>query len=329
MGTGAGGSASWRCPLYPQFPEISPENWEHPTDAGADRALAPLRVIDRPLKATIGRLNEFVVRELRIREKRAVTREDFPRILDLYNSVLATFDVAEPWPLYVAPMGGINAFAAGFDAPFLVLSQEALHLDDELLRVILAHEVAHLMSGHALRWAKVSLVMAQLSWLATPAVATVGGALAASVPSTLVMMVAMRELLRKGELTADRASVLAMGSPAPVVKMLNYVGSLRDKALDERIAAAKEQLNDTQRVAARQRLDRWLHMTDPHPTIRQRVRAVEDWADSPRYAEILAGQYARRGESVPRDPVSLHQRMRWGVKQVSLIGERVSAALAR
>lgn len=299
-------------------------------DASASRAVSPLQKVDTPLKMTVGRLNEFVIREFRLRERQEVTREHFPRVLDLYQSVLHTFDVPEPWPLYVAPMGGINAFAAGYNEPFLVLSKEALFLDDAQLRVVLAHEVAHLMSGHALRWTKVAFIMAQLSWLATPAVATVPGALVASLPTTLAMLVAMRELLRKGEYSADRASALAMGGAPEVVRMLRYIGSLRDKALDDRISAVQREMTPEQRTAAKVRLDRWLHMTDPHPTIRERIRAVEDWAESPAFQAILSGEYVRRGDPPPQQAaVSLRERMRWGVKQISNMGERLSAELAR
>lgn len=315
--------------MYPRFPEISPSNWEHPTDASADRAMAPLRVVDAPLKATMGRLNEFVIRELRLKERHEVTREDFPRILDLYNGVLDTFDAPQRWPLYIAPMGGINAFAAGYNAPFLVLSKEAMYLDDEMIRVILSHEVAHLLSGHALRWTKVAFLMAQVSWLATPAVATLAGAVATGLPATLAMLLAMRELLRKGEYTADRASVLAMGSAEPVVRMLEHIGELRDRALDERIGNVEREMSDDERAEAKTRLDRWLHMTDPHPTVRQRVRAVEDWAKSDAYAAIIQGDYLRRGQRAPRPPATMKQRVRWGVKQISLLGERVSAELSR
>ena len=171
--------------------------------------------------------------------------------------------------------------------------------------------------------------MAQLSWLATPAVATVAGAVATSLPATLAMLVAMRELLRKGELTADRASVIAMGGPEHVVRMLEYIGGLRDKALDERIDAVQREMNDEERAEAKVRLDRWLHMTDPHPTVRQRIRAVEDWADSDAYAAIVRGDYLRRGERPPRRPTTMKQRVRWGVKQISLLGERISAEVSR
>ncbi|MFT4977957.1 MAG: Zn-dependent protease with chaperone function [Myxococcota bacterium] len=291
--------------------------------------MSALRIVDAPLKMTMGRLNEFVIRELRLKERQEVTRESFPRILGIYMGVLRTFDIKDRWPLYIAPMGGINAFAAGYNAPFLVLSKEAMYLDDALLRVVLSHEVAHLMSGHALRWTKLAFLMAQLSWLATPAVATAGGAIAASLPATLAMLVAMRELLRKGELTADRASALAMGGGEEVVRMLEYIGGLRDKGLDERIDAVKKEMTAEQRVQAKQRLDRWMHLTDPHPTIRQRVRAVEDWATSPAFDAIERGEYLRRGEPVPREPVTMKQRVRWGVKQISQLGERLSAELAR
>lgn len=312
--------------MYPVFPQISPHNWEHPVDVSVNRMIAPFQVMDVPLKMTIGRLNEFVIRELRLRERTAVTPEDCPRIHHIYTGVLNTFDVSEPWPLFVAPMGGINAFAAGTRAPFLVISREALALDDALLRVILAHEVAHLMSNHALRWTKVGLLMSQLSRLGIPAAASLPGMLGVGLPSSLVLMLAMRELLRRGEYTADRASTVAMGGAKDVVRMLDHVGRLQEQALNNRVDAARAQMTPEERELARARLARWVHFSDPHPTIAQRIRAVEDWAAHPSFAAILNGEYHRRGEPLPEGSTSdFRDHVRWGVKRISNMGERLSA----
>ena len=53
--------------------------------------------------------------------------------------------------LYVSQTPVFNAGAYGVDDPFIVLHSAALELlDDDELRVLLAHEMGHVVSGHAL-----------------------------------------------------------------------------------------------------------------------------------------------------------------------------------
>ena len=68
----------------------------------------------------------------------------------MHIEVCTTFD----WPtvpeLYVSQTPVFNAGAYGVDAPFIVLHSAALELlDDDEVRVLLAHELGHVISGHA------------------------------------------------------------------------------------------------------------------------------------------------------------------------------------
>lgn len=156
--------------IYPHFEDISPTAWEHPADAAALKALRSIPGLDTVIRRTIGRLNEAASRARMVKGCAPATWAKQPRLWGLYRDVLDTFDVAKPWPLYVVPMGGVNAGAVGMESPFLILSEESTALDDASLRVILAHEVGHLLSGHVLYRTMMRLLMS-MSWMAlsTPA----------------------------------------------------------------------------------------------------------------------------------------------------------------
>ena len=63
----------------------------------------------------------------------------------------ATFDWPKVPELYVSQTPVFNAGAYGVDDPFIVVHSAALELlDDDELRVLLAHEMGHVVSGHAL-----------------------------------------------------------------------------------------------------------------------------------------------------------------------------------
>ena len=62
-----------------------------------------------------------------------------------------TFDWPKVPELYVSQTPVFNAGAYGVDDPFIVLHSAALELlDEDEIRVLLAHEMGHVVSGHAL-----------------------------------------------------------------------------------------------------------------------------------------------------------------------------------
>ena len=75
----------------------------------------------------------------------------FPRLWHLHTEVTTTFDWPEVPEVYVSQTPFFNAGAYGLDKPFIVVHSAAIELlDDDELRVLMAHELGHVMSGHAL-----------------------------------------------------------------------------------------------------------------------------------------------------------------------------------
>ena len=74
-----------------------------------------------------------------------------PHIWALHREVCNVLDLADVPGLYLAQAPTTNALTIGAKNPIVVLNSETLQLlDDTGLRVVLAHEAAHVLSGHVL-----------------------------------------------------------------------------------------------------------------------------------------------------------------------------------
>ena len=266
-----------------QFPDIAPAAWEHPADAAALRALRAVPGFDRVVALTMGRLNERAVGRRLIDGSEPATAARHPRLADLWAQVVLTLDAPDPVPLRVKKMGGINALTAGVDQPLIVVSAEAVGLlEDDQLRVILAHELAHILSGHVLY--KMMLgVLLQAGWLSL--------ALPTSLPVVAGVALAMLEWDRKSELSADRASALALGGSAPVAATLRRAGDERGILWGKAQQLPEEWREVGGRVAlgAERVLSR-------HPPVGDRITALEAWVGSAEWESLQRGDYPRRGD---------------------------------
>ena len=123
----------------------------------------------------------------------------FPKLWHLHTEVCTTFDWADVPELYVSQTPIFNAGAYGIDKPFIVIHSAAIELlDDDELRVLLAHELGHVMSGHAL-YRTIAAILALISLGALPMLASI---------AVLPVRLAFLEWSRKSELSADRAGLL-------------------------------------------------------------------------------------------------------------------------
>ena len=87
----------------------------------------------------------------------------------------------------------------GIDQPFIVIHSAAIELlDEDELRVLLSHELGHVMSGHAL-YRTIAAVLALISLGALPTLAGL---------AVLPIRLAFLEWSRKSELSADRAGLV-------------------------------------------------------------------------------------------------------------------------
>src|SRR5205809_6270986 len=140
--------------------QIAPVSWEHPADRAALQSLRSVPGFDEVVKKIYGFIGERGVRLLFQADAVRVGATQFPRLNQLYTDVLTTMDW-EPRPeLFVSQTPFVNAGAFGMDSPFIVINSGALKLlDDVEMRTLLGHELGYVMSGYALYYMALVLIM--------------------------------------------------------------------------------------------------------------------------------------------------------------------------
>lgn len=282
------------------FPQIAAVSWEHPADRAALQALRAVPGVDEVIRKVLGMLGgERGIRLLFQGNAVRVGPAQFPRLWLLHNEVATTFD----WPvvpeLYVSQTPFFNAGAYGIDAPFVVVHSAAIELlDDDELRVLLAHEMGHVMSGHALYYT-IAAILALLSLAALPVLAGL---------AVLPIRLAFLEWSRKSELSADRAGLL--GSQDIVVAQrldMKMAGGGRGKGFNEQLNVdafmqqAHEYAGSTEGLDVVYKLLSTLALTHPMHTVR--AAELQQWLATGEYDRILRGEYTRRGGEARERPL--------------------------
>ena len=282
------------------FPQISGVAWEHPADRAALQALRAVPGVDEVIRKLLALLGgERGIRLLFQGNAVRVGPAQFPRLWHLHTEVCTTFDWPDVPELYVSQTPFFNAGAYGVDTPFIVIHSAALELlDDDELRVLLSHEMGHVMSGHAL-YRTIAAVLAIISLGALPMLASL---------VVLPVRLAFLEWSRKSELSADRAGLL--GAQDIVVaqrvdmKMAGggrgagFAGQMNVDAFMQQAheyAASGEGLDVVYKVLST------LALTHPMHTVR--AAELQRWVACGEYDRILRGEYPRRGPETTERPL--------------------------
>ena len=171
--------------------------------------------------------------------------------------------------VFVAPQNVLNAYTFGFDSPKVMVLYNGLFqvMDEDELRFIIGHELGHVALGHA--------------WLNT----LLGGM--AGVPvgfsGAVIMILAFRWWNRACEYSADRAGLLACGSPQKAVSALVKLvaGGVQTPAEFQRALAAIEQEDDSVFNVLAESLS-------THPMIVRRIAEIRRYAASDAYRRLQA-----------------------------------------
>ena len=275
------------------LPQIDSRTWEHPADRAALNTLRAIPGFDEVVRKVAAFVKERGVRQLFLANTVKVTAAQRPHLHALLVDVCTTLDWTTEIPeLYVTNSPQANAYAVGFEHPFIVITSGALELleSDDERRFLLAHELGHIMSGHMLYRTVALLVMA----IGSLALFPVGLAL-------LPFQLALLEWHRKSELSADRAALLALQDHLVGQRSFMRLAGGRDfgdaSSVEEfmRQAATYETGGDA--------WDRILRLVNTafreHPFNTVRAGELERWRASGAYDAILAGTYTRRGDAGP------------------------------
>jgi Zn-dependent protease with chaperone function len=269
------------------LPDISSRAWEHPADRGALVALRKLKGFDTLLKTVNGLVNERAVRLVFLGSAVRTDEHQFPELHRMLAEVGATLDVATLPELYVSQNPQVQGLAIGMNNPLIVLTSGMVDLyDEEELRFAIAHELGHVLSGHAV-YQTLLQRMIQLSQVLTSV--PIGGL------GVRVILAALMEWSRKAELSADRAGLLATQDPAVAFRAhLKLAGGGDLSNLDPTSFLAQGAEYDASDDVRDSVLKLLLIEARSHPFAVVRATELRKWIDSGDYTRILGGDYPRR-----------------------------------
>lgn len=273
-----------------QLTDISPKAYEHPADRAATAALAAVPMLDQVVRKLIEFQYERALRTSYLGASVRLGHDQLPEIYRLYKQVLVTLDMPDEYELYITQMPTANAMAIGSGKPIIVLNSGLVNLgDDETIRVVLAHECAHILSDHVLYRTALQILLG-LTTARLP--------LLAGLPLMAVRM-ALLEWSRATELSSDRAAALVVRDPLPVCRSLMRMaaGAAADRLdLSAYLRQASEYDEGGQGFDRVQRLMQDLNVTHARPV--RRAREVMDWVRVGEFDRIIGGEYPRRGDPV-------------------------------
>jgi Zn-dependent protease with chaperone function len=282
------------------FPQIAGVSWEHPADRAALQAMRAVPGFDDVVRKIIAILGgERGIRLLFQGNAVRCGPSQFPTAHSLLVEVSATFDWHKVPELYVTQTPVFNAGAYGVDDPFIVLHSAALELlDEEELRVLIAHEFGHVASGHAL-YRTIAEIFLNVSLGALPFLAGI---------ALLPVRLAVLEWSRKSELSSDRAGLLGsqnvIASQQLFMKMAGaYRGALESgqMALDPFVSQASEYIASNDGLDIVYKILNTLALTHPMHTVR--AAELQRWIGGGDYERILRGEYTRRGAEQKERPL--------------------------
>ncbi len=272
--------------------DISSLAWEHPADRAALNTLRAIPGFQQVVNKVASVFGERGVRHLFTANAVRVGPTQRPDLDALWTEVLQTMD----WPtrpqLYVTQTPLVNAGAVGFGDPFVVINSAALeHLTRDELRVILAHELGHIMSGHV-TYRTIAKIIMMVGLSSLPFLAGI---------ALLPFQIALLEWYRKSELSCDRASLLDAQDPDLVLTTFMKLAGGREFGDRLDLNAFKDQAREyeTDGSAWDTVLKALNTAFREHPFATVRAGELQRWVESGAYAKILAGDYVRRADVKP------------------------------
>ena len=256
-----------------RLPGISSRAYEHPADRSALVAMRKLTGFDVLLRRLAGLFSDRSLRLLFLASSVRASAEQFPHLHRLLLDGASILDLPQVPELFISQDPVPNAMALGSDRPFIVITTGMVDLlDEEELRFVIAHELGHVLSGHAV-YRTMMLILIQLAArIAWMPIGYIG---------LRAIIWGLEEWFRKSELSCDRA-------------LMKIAGGSRMSELSH--DAFHQQAREYDAVPdVREGLLKLLQLQgNTHPFAVVRFAELDLWVAGNDYDRILAGEYPRR-----------------------------------
>jgi Zn-dependent protease with chaperone function len=269
------------------YPEISSKAYEHPADRAATAALKAVPMLDTVVRKLVEFRYERALRQFYLGNSVKVSERQLPVLWGSHQGVCKILDMPAVYDLYVSASVEANAHTIGSKNPMIVFDSALLQqLGPGEQRVVLAHELGHILSDHVLYLTALDILL------------RAGGNLPGllGLPLRAVKAVLL-EWMRAAELSCDRAATLAVRDPRIVCRtlMVTAGGMPADQLnLDAFMAQAMEYESWDD---SHDRVRRFfLEIGATHSYAVRRVSEVMSWVQSGEYDRIIRGEYRRRGD---------------------------------
>ena len=193
------------------YPEISSKAYEHPADRAATAALKSVPMLDTVVRKLVEFRYERALRQFYLGNSVKVSERQLPAAVGLATGgVHQILDMPDEYDLYVSDLLQANAHTIGSKAPIIVFDSTLLErLGPGEQRVVLAHELGHILSDHVLYMTALDILLR--AGVNLPSVF--------GLPLRAVRAVLL-EWRRAAELSCDRAATLAVRDPRIVCRTL-------------------------------------------------------------------------------------------------------------
>jgi Zn-dependent protease with chaperone function len=282
----------------PTYPDISSQAFKHPLDQQAEQALRSVPGFDLLAKSFSEYLYERPQQILLMGNDLKVGPRQYATLYGIYRQCLRDLDMSPEPNLYVSQNPSANAYSLGSEHPYIVFNTALLDLlDEEEIRVILAHELGHLKCDHS--------ILIQMSFWVMGAANFLGGiTLGLGKAITTGLVYAFYEWRRKAELSADRAALLVSDDLNVVLRTLMKCAGGSQKYLHECNLEEFIRQGEAYRQLDQDNLNQIYKFLIynggngsflTHPFSVERVHYLQEWFNSESYRQIRRGNYAKTG----------------------------------
>ncbi|MBJ7899280.1 MAG: M48 family metalloprotease [Cyanobacteria bacterium RI_101] len=261
---------------------LQADDFRHPLDRQATQSLKQLPGLDLLVRSLLGSAGEQFFALNNLASSVRVGETQLPHLQELLVQACSALDLEVP-QLYVQqnPVPNAYTFAMRGKQPFIVIHTALIDLlEPEEIQAVIAHELGHLKCEHG-----VYLTLANLMVLAAGLLPQWGALLSQSLQSQML------EWARCAEFSCDRAALLALQDPRPVMSVLMKLSGGSPKLAPLlNLDAFIEQARDYHSLGADdlgQALKAMQTQALTHPLPVLRAREIDRWAASSAYGDLL------------------------------------------